>query len=395
MAKTEVEIHKQKRRALWLFGIISLILLASVFGLVVFQFGLLGRTAASPTQPIAASTSKGGTAQIPTASPAQPAPSTNTGGTQPTEKSPAEWESTYLTWVFASLIGICLYLLMHIANLYPKIRDDKTDFIAYTYWYLLNLFRGPVLAMVLLWILTNIQINLGTSTGGQDTVTGVGVVFKDLPDVVLIAVAFILGYYARVSLNEMDIIVKSFFPKAWGLADEDKKNIFQVVGPATGTLLLNDQYTFRTDPSSDVIWTLTVGTIDAETGAYKAPVCLDDDDKHVNIQAALRSDPTKKASKQIVLKLMGISGLTEAKPNEDVKLTITTKLSNVLTENELKKVRWSSDHVDLKMGTGSGKEITITTPDVHDKTTIKITASLTLQSNKKVTAETNIQVQPS
>jgi hypothetical protein len=365
---TAEECKKQETAAKWLFWVLLVLLLGFIFLVMMFQFGWFGITAAKgvlfpPAVTDAAAGSGAGNAEE--------------GVTA------ASVGSTYLVWLFASWAGISIYLLSTAANRYRKIPDDPdTDFIRYVFWYIMNFVRAPLLAMIILWILTNININLG-----PDGSPGAVADFSKLPPIVLIGIAFILGMYARVSQKQMDIITKAIFPKAWVMAEES----FEVVGP--DTLLLRDQYTFRTDPASEVTWTASPGEIDPNTGVYKAPPSESDADKLVIIRASMRSDPSKTNHKAVTLKLIQINGPAKMETPSAI-LSIDTKLSDTFTEAVLKDVNWESGEGTFNPAIGVSTTFTVKLPT--DKTvkpveTARIKAKLTYKGQTYM-AEKSISV---
>ena len=371
---TDDEIKKQEKAAKWLFWVLLALLVVSIFLVMMFQFGWFGITPAKGVlyPPAASETaSESGTG--------------NTTGTGQGGVSPASVGSTYLVWLFASWAGITIYLLSTAASRYRKIPvDPDTDFIRYVFWYIMNFVRAPLLALIILWLLTNININLGS-----EGTPGAVAEFSNLPPIVLIGIAFILGMYARVSQKQLDIITKAIFPKAWVMAEES----FEVVGP--DTLLLKDQYTFRTDPASDVTWTASPGEIDPETGVYKAPESESDVDKLVIVRASLRGDPSKTNHKAVTLKLIQINGPAKIEA-PSAMLTIDTKLTETFTEDVLKHVNWESSQGSFDPTTGVSTTFTVTSPaDIKVKPveTAKIKAKLTYKG-QTYTAEKSFSVKP-
>lgn len=363
---TDDECKKQETAARWLFWVLLVLLLGFIFLVMMFQFGWFGITAANgilfpPAATDAATGSEEG----------------NTGVTV------TSVGSTYLVWLFASWAGICVYLLSTAANRFRKIPNDPdTDFIRYLFWYITNFLKAPLLAIIILWILTNININLGPEGS-----PGVVADFAKLPPIVLIGIAFILGLYARVSQKQLDIITRAIFPKAWVMAEE----AFEVVGP--NMLLLKDQYTFRTDPASDVTWTASPGEIDPNTGIYKAPNTESDADKLVIVRASLRSDPSKTSHKAVTLKLLQIMGST-VMDTPSARFTIDTKLTDTFTQDILKNVKWESSEGTFGPASGSSTTFTVTLPKdppVKPIETAKIKAILT-HNNQTYTAEKNVSV---
>ena len=116
---------------------------------------------------------------------------------------------------------------------------------------------------------------------------GVVVNFSQFPDMVKIGIAFILGFYGRVARKQLDIIAQYLFTRAWALAQMG----FEIAVSAPDVILLKDTYTFKTDPVMDVVWTSNMGTMEADTGTYKAPEDVSAHGKDVFIRLNLEASP--------------------------------------------------------------------------------------------------------
>ncbi len=293
-----------------------------------------------------------------------------------------------LKWALASLIGAVLYLFSQIANFYPKINekpdaDNQNDFVKSTYWYISTLLRAPILAVVIMWLLTNLSIDLGeaSSTDG----IGVAVDFSKFPGIVNIGIAFILGFYGRVARKQLDIIAKYLFTRAWALAEMG----FDISTATPDVILLKDTYTFKTDPVMDVVWTSNIGTMEADTGTYKAPEDAANHDKEVIIRAHLSSEPSVTQFKQIKLKLFKITGNGTAAPKEIIPLKLETKTEKIGEDQvNLAEATWVCDDGQLepkKDNIVKGSEANFTAPELASgvsEKTVKITATYELKGKK-------------
>ncbi|MBI5842388.1 MAG: hypothetical protein HZB19_20055 [Chloroflexi bacterium] len=298
-----------------------------------------------------------------------------------------------LKWVFASLIGATIYLLSEIAQYYSKIDDkaegeNRDDFKGYTFWYISTLIKAPILTVVVMWLLINLKINVG-----EGEKLGITVDFSKFSDVVKIGIAFILGFYGRVTRKQLDIIAKYLFTRAWALAEQG----FEVALPPQGIILLKEKYTFKTDPVTDVVWTANVGTMEADTGTYTAPDDLSNDGKKVIIRAALKNEPSVTGFKEVELKLFKIKGATEVKSGDKVSLTVETNMTDKVTENELKAIKWEApDDASITFSPNPEKTTEFTAPQVEKKDggkSVKVKATLT-HDNKPYSAELTITVKP-
>lgn len=284
--------------------------------------------------------------------------------------SDPKW-AEYLQWIFASLIGASSYLLWNVAYWHQKIRlDDKkgrADFFKYSLWYASTMVRAPILTIVLMWILTKTKIELGAGTDS------INLDFTKLNPYIAIGITFILGYYGRVALSQLDIITKTFFPKAWAMAVQG----FEVTAPKI--LLLKEKFTFTTDPPSDVVWSATpVGSMEADTGIYTAPEDSANENKEVIIRASLKNEPSVTGYKKLTLKTLKIDGKDGITP-EDLNVKYTLK-SNVIADEELAKATWSVSEGTLS--TNTGKEITFTPPKTTEKKVITLEAKVGERTEK-------------
>jgi len=280
----------------------------------------------------------------------------------------------YLRWFFAALVGASTYLLWNIAYWYQKIRaEDKNgraNFNKYGLWYASTITRAPILTVVLLWILTNTSIDIGNE---------VKLTLKAMNAYVLLGIAFILGYYGRVALSQLDIIAKTFFPKAWAMAVQG----FDVAAPKI--LLLKEKFTFATEPVSDVVWSATPsGTMEAGIGTYTAPKEITRIDEKVIIRASLKNEPSVTGFKEVVLKLFKIDGKENIETDEkDVKYTLK---SNIVKDEELAKANWTIVSGGGSLNQSTGKEVTFTPPVLdpkEDKKEVTLEAKITHEGERK------------
>jgi hypothetical protein len=240
-----------------------------------------------------------------------------------------------LTWVLAALIGSSLYLLSEIATYYPKIKEvsedgSMADFKKYTFWYISTLVKAPILAVVVMWLLVNLKIEIGQGTNA----VGVSVNFKDFSAIIKIGASFILGFYGRVARKQLDIIAKYLFTRAWALAEQG----FELVVPSPAIILLKDKFTFKTNPLADVVWTTNIGTIDAEKGDYTAPEDLSQHNSELIVRASLRNEPSATSFEKVTLKAFDIkTDNTTLEVDQELTMSLESKLESA----ELQKAKWS------------------------------------------------------
>jgi hypothetical protein len=208
----------------------------------------------------------------------------------------------------------------------------------------------------------------------------------------LTGIAFILGFYGRVTRKQLDILAKYLFTRAWALAEQG----FYVEGPAV--LLIKEEGTYTTSPSSQVLWSATpTGTINADTGVYKTD-SIGDHDKTVYVRATLKTEPSITSYKEVKLKAVKIKGPTEVIAGSPVSLSLETKLTDKFTDKELQNTVWSSEDSDINKSVVAkkGKGIDFTAPplgpdDKEDKK-IKVTAKLAAADKTEYSADITITV---
>lgn len=242
-----------------------------------------------------------------------------------------------LSWLFAAIAGVSLYLMDILDNNYAKIKTDRNiDFLLYTNWYISTFLRGPIFAVVLLWILNFFSINLGTSEND----VGIGLNISKFDPLLKGGLAFVLGFYSRMARKQMDIIAKTIFARAWVMAEEN----FSIIGPMGKTLLLKASHTFTTDPKVDVVWSAdqfgTSSGMGAESGTYTSPDDIGFDGKTVTIRAHLKADPSLSNFEVITLRAIAINRIDGDQDKEEATLSIS---SNIIAEESLQNAEWSFD----------------------------------------------------
>ena len=108
--------------------------------------------------------------------------------------APRQW----VDWILWSLIGVAAYLLREIARHYRLISEGEGDFLGETPWYRAQLFTDPLLAFVILLILTQIDLTLL----GSDEDATFSVDLGNFPPDLLVAPAFLLGSGAYTAPSE-------------------------------------------------------------------------------------------------------------------------------------------------------------------------------------------------
>lgn len=125
------------------------------------------------------------------------------------------WSGSLDRWIellFWTIVGTLVFLLSEIKKYSSQPYKKYRDFIRYTPWYIVNLFRGPFIAMVIMLALLSLSFDA----------IGISVDLKSAPIEVLIVTAAILGYYSRIADKELDIITGTLFKAAWDKANPSK-----------------------------------------------------------------------------------------------------------------------------------------------------------------------------
>lgn len=172
----------------------------------------------------------------------------------------------WLDWILVSLIGVLLYLLTTASrwyrtlltaqetNLQEQKEEERAMFVEMTPWYITTLIKGPFIVLVIIIFLTNVSLDI----------SGLTVDFTQLSPEALLVVAFVLGFYSRVAREQLNMIVKTLFSKAYSKAEEAFTIIPHVKDIASGQTVQ-----FKTSYPLEVTWLASAGQI--ENGVYTAP----------------------------------------------------------------------------------------------------------------------------
>jgi len=136
-------------------------------------------------------------------------------------------ERVWLEWLLVSLIGVCAYLLWNVAIWHSR---PNADYIAFRPWYQATAARGPVIALVVMIALTNINFQVSIpetqDTAGEEiavvmeegehdttpqSTLDFGINFGEASDAVLLVSAFILGFYSRLANDVLGRIARFIF----------------------------------------------------------------------------------------------------------------------------------------------------------------------------------------
>ena len=126
------------------------------------------------------------------------------------------WSGSQDRWiemVYWTVAGTLVFLLCEIKAHYvlpygqnqQENQDQYRNFIGYTPWYVVNLFRGPFIAVVILLALSSISFEA----------IGVSLDVNSAPITVWVVLAAILGYYARLANEQLELVAGYLFKSAW------------------------------------------------------------------------------------------------------------------------------------------------------------------------------------
>jgi hypothetical protein len=130
-------------------------------------------------------------------------------------------ERQWLEWLLVSLVGVSAYLLWNVAIWYA--RPARADFVKYRPWYRATAARGPVIALIIMMALTNINFNVsipesqdaGAETSeqaeGQVSTFDFGIDIGGASETVLLVVAFLLGFFSRLAKSVLEKIAEFIF----------------------------------------------------------------------------------------------------------------------------------------------------------------------------------------
>jgi hypothetical protein len=202
-----------------------------------------------------------------------------------------EWAGPYgsppwqwFDWLLSSLVGVLLYALVSVAYWYHR---EHPRFIAFTPWYISTILKGPIVAFIILLFVTSVSLEI----------SGIDIDLTAMGANALLVAAFVLGFYSRVAREQLDLIVKALFSKAYSRTEE----VFRIVTD-TAQVRFGQSAVFRTVPATDVTWLASVGKI--ENGTYTAPKIGEEDAKSgqvVQITAVPKDPDVPRATAQVTL----------------------------------------------------------------------------------------------
>jgi hypothetical protein len=122
----------------------------------------------------------------------------------------------WIEFVFWTIFGTLAFLMSEIKKFYPRLYQEnlnpddnnvakKRNFVKFTPWYAVNLFRGPFIALVILLAVSSISFEA----------MGITIDVNSAPFFVWIVLAAILGFYARLAEKQLDLIAAYFLKAAW------------------------------------------------------------------------------------------------------------------------------------------------------------------------------------
>ncbi|MBI4295035.1 MAG: hypothetical protein HY669_02585 [Chloroflexi bacterium] len=205
------------------------------------------------------------------------------------------WSSGWLKWLelfFWALLGTFLYTLWEIQRWLTK--EPVGKFRNETPWYVSTTVRGPIVALFLLFAFSAIKLD----------VVNANIDFDKANILVWIFLAGVLGLFSRVAYDQLSLIVKTIFGKAWALALDQPS-----VMPPTAEVAFGDSRPFSTEPKRDVkwdIWPEGLGDMDPASGKYTAPTAVDAQKgavtgATVTVRATMKDEPSKVETASVTL----------------------------------------------------------------------------------------------
>ncbi len=334
-------IRDNLHRARWLFGITLGVLFASMMAYFVLHFWIFGGR--SLNMPLV--------------------------WYQVVASSPMSQRS--IDWVLWSMFGTTIFILTEIVKYYPQMEtlgkkgaltgNYEATFVKFTPWYIMTFLRGPFLSLIILMFFNTANFNL-TGTGSTDAFT---FKFSELDHRATLLLAFVLGYYHRVARQVLDDIVASVFSSAWGKVYEIK------IEPEAATVVLGESMVFKTNPSAEVTWTASLGTIDVN-GKYTAPSEVANLGSSVVIAALPRGKKWMIKPATVTLVPFVIQG-----PNTiDLKDTETQTTYSVRPAQNAVKWKITPDSGGGSIDDQGVYSAPIKTPQIPDRVTLTATAMI-------------------
>jgi len=223
---------------------------------------------------------------------------------------------------------------------------------------------------------------------------GVDSNFGELQAQVLFMIAFVLGFYSRVAREQLNLIVKSIFGKAYSKTEE----VFSVT-PRKSEVVFGANETFTTSPTTEVTWMASAGKISTD-GVFDAPKAGEKDAVSGSsvLITAVPTDPNIPRATAAVT-------LVEDEPSESIKpfeIAGPEKVGvgEILTEAHTVEpapdggVTWSIEGSDCGASIGEESGI-LTGPDpvqIGEATAITIKATSKVDAN--MYAEYTVTIKP-
>lgn len=205
------------------------------------------------------------------------------------------WSAGWLRWleVFLwSLLGTFVYCLYEIQRWLLK--KPVGEFVKGTPWYVYTTIKGPLVALLIMFALTNIKVEAANT--GIDLSTS-------SPITLWIFLAGVLGLFARVAYEWLTQIVKAIMSKAWASARDPME-----IKPPTVDVAFGKQFLFRAAPQQPLTWAIVpsdLGRIDSN-GTYTAPARGTPPEAVVGAQvtvvASLKEEPSIVATAKVTLR---------------------------------------------------------------------------------------------
>ncbi len=185
------------------------------------------------------------------------------------EERPLFWTGNgqWIEVIIWSLFGVLVYLIQQTSDYYLREDDSHNPedlttnlLIRRKPQYYALIFQTPFITLSVLWILNLVKLD----------VVGISFAFENIREQVLVALAFILGLYNKVTTTQLSMIVSALFKDAW------QKTIRKIeISPSYEVVEYGNSRQFNVIPDVKVKWNIwskpALGAIDAATGMYIAP----------------------------------------------------------------------------------------------------------------------------
>ena len=251
----------------------------------------------------------------------------------------------WLDWLLWCLVGAATYLFIQHVSFYRQIRQGGGGFVDEQYWYVAQLLTGPLIAFVVLQFLT--RINFELLGFGGDAVVAIDI--NQFPMDLIFVMAFLLGYFSRMTRKLLERIAQRHFRRCLDEAQPDFEVIIKDASPSDNVIGSGANGRVRNSPQdfTALNWKANIGTMDQDV--YSAPQARD---KPLNVvvtaSAADGSGLSTSRQFQIVPEKFTIvveGGGTTLRPG-DTRTLRFEPTATLLSQIKAEDIHWAVENVE-------------------------------------------------